>query len=171
MRGWKVLDVGCNAGFYSFELARRGADVLGIDGNTHFVTQARWAAGHLGLNNACRFEQCQVYDLARTHEQWDLVLFMGVFYHLRYPLLGLDIVAEKVRRFLVFQSVATGESGIPDMPIDVDFQTIKKIAGKSWPQMSFVKNTFCQDATIGGFPTARPSSECCAQRGCKSRLL
>ena len=33
-----------------------------------------------------------MYDLARRDETFDLVLFMGVFYHLRYPLLGLDIV-------------------------------------------------------------------------------
>jgi tRNA (mo5U34)-methyltransferase len=111
LRGWSVLDIGCNAGFYSFELARRGAEVLGIDGNPHYLAQARWAAALLGLGNVCRFECRQVYDLARMNRQWDLVLFMGVFYHLRYPTLGLDIVAEKVGRHLVFQSVATGEAG------------------------------------------------------------
>ena len=34
-----------------------------------------------------------VYDLAALHERFDVVLFMGVLYHLRYPLLGLDLVA------------------------------------------------------------------------------
>jgi tRNA (mo5U34)-methyltransferase len=32
LQGWSVLDIGCNAGFYSIELARRGADVVGLDG-------------------------------------------------------------------------------------------------------------------------------------------
>jgi hypothetical protein len=44
LRGWRVLDVGCNAGFYSFELARRGASVLAIDVEDLYLTQARWAA-------------------------------------------------------------------------------------------------------------------------------
>src|SRR5512142_540225 len=42
MRGWRVLDVGCNAGFYSFELARRGARVSGVDIGGRYLEQARW---------------------------------------------------------------------------------------------------------------------------------
>src|SRR5690242_21562288 len=45
LRCWRALDIGCNAGFYSFELARRGATVMGIDVNPHYLRQARWAAG------------------------------------------------------------------------------------------------------------------------------
>lgn len=153
LRGWRVLDIGCNAGFYSFELARRGAEVLGIDGNPHFLAQARWAAALLGLDSACRFECCQVYDLARMNGQWDLVLFMGVFYHLRYPVLGLDIVAEKVGRHLVFQSVATGEAGASAIPADVDFQSMDELERESWPRMAFIENTFCHDATNWWIPS------------------
>jgi tRNA (mo5U34)-methyltransferase len=152
LHGWRVLDIGCNAGFYSFELARRGAKVLGIDGNPHFLAQARWAAALLGLTKACRFECRQVYDLARMKGQWDLVLFMGVFYHLRYPLLGLDIVAEKVGRYLVFQSVTTGESGELTPSEDVDFQTLNELERPSWPHMAFIENTFCYDATNWWIP-------------------
>src|SRR4051812_12741794 len=49
MRGWRVLDVGCNAGFYSFELAKLGADVLAIDHDPRYLAQARWAARQFGL--------------------------------------------------------------------------------------------------------------------------
>src|ERR687890_350007 len=45
LAGWRVLDVGCNAGFYTFELARRGASVVGIDVDPRYLAQARWAAG------------------------------------------------------------------------------------------------------------------------------
>ena len=153
LSGWSVLNIGCNAGFYSFELARRGAKVLGIDGNPHFLAQAQWAATYLGLNDACRFECHQVYDLARMDGRWDLVLFMGVFYHLRYPLLGLDIVAEKVGRYLVFQSVATGERGAWAIPKNVDFQTMDELERSSWPHMAFIENTFCHDATNWWIPS------------------
>src|SRR3954470_1119295 len=89
LKGWRALDIGCNAGFYSFELARRGARVVGIDIDKHYLRQARWAARQFGLEDAVEFRQMQIYDLADLRESFDLVLFMGVFYHLRYPTLAL----------------------------------------------------------------------------------
>src|SRR5690606_5214626 len=43
LTGWTVLDIGCNAGFYSIELAKRGAAVTAIDRDSHYLTQAQWA--------------------------------------------------------------------------------------------------------------------------------
>lgn len=77
LSGWTALDIGCNAGFYSFELARRGARVTGIDYDPHYLKQARWAARHLGLADQVEFREMAVYDLARTEEPWDLVLSWG----------------------------------------------------------------------------------------------
>src|SRR3954468_4207538 len=81
LTGWSALDIGCNAGFYSIELAKRGARVLGIDVEPLFLRQAEWASREWGLESALRFEQMQVYDLRPRRESFDLVLFMGVFYH------------------------------------------------------------------------------------------
>lgn len=47
----------------------------------------------------------QIYDLAHDNEIFELVFFMGVLYHLRYPLLGLDIVAQKTQRLRVFHAL------------------------------------------------------------------
>src|SRR3954463_5960088 len=44
LEGWTALDIGCNAGFYTFELAARGARVTGIDVDPHYLAQAEWAA-------------------------------------------------------------------------------------------------------------------------------
>ena len=63
LSGWKVLDIGCNAGFYSIELAKRGADVLGIDLDEHYLKQARWTAKQFGLDDKVRFKQMQVLSL------------------------------------------------------------------------------------------------------------
>src|ERR1051325_3447877 len=52
LNGWRALDIGCNAGFYSFELARMGADVLGIDVDKHYLRQARWAARQFELKGS-----------------------------------------------------------------------------------------------------------------------
>jgi len=51
LTGWTALDIGCNAGFYSFELAKRGADVLGIDLDPHYLKQAHWAAKEMNLQH------------------------------------------------------------------------------------------------------------------------
>lgn len=145
--GWSALDVGCNAGFYSFELARRGARVTAIDSNPHYLKQARWAAVQFGLDNRIGFRQQQVYDLAREQDHYDLVLFLGVLYHLRYPLLGLDIVAEKARSLLYLQSLT-----LPGVEVasDIDglgFEQRQRMLEPGWPKMAFIEGRFADDPT------------------------
>jgi tRNA (mo5U34)-methyltransferase len=145
--GWTALDIGCNAGYYSFELARRGAGVTGIDVDPHYLKQARWAAKELGLEDVVQFKQMQVYDLAAEREMFDLVLFMGVFYHLRYPLLGLDIVARRTRRMMVFQTMTMPGMDVRtdtrDRPID-DRDVLDQ---PGWPRMAFIEHRFAGDPT------------------------
>jgi tRNA (mo5U34)-methyltransferase len=145
--GWTALDIGCNAGYYSFELAHRGARVTGIDVDPHYLRQAKWAARKLGLDQAIEFRQMQVYDLAGEENCYDLVLFMGVFYHLRYPLLGLDIVARHTRRIMVFQTLTVpGMEVYPDTrdrPID-DREALNE---PGWPRMAFIEHRFASDPT------------------------
>jgi tRNA (mo5U34)-methyltransferase len=145
--GWTALDIGCNAGYYSFELAHRGAQVTGIDVDPHYLRQAKWAAKELGVSDAIEFRQMQVYDLAAEDEKFDLVLFMGVFYHLRYPLLGLDIVARRTRRTMVFQTLTVpGLEVYPDTrdhPIDER----DALNALGWPRMAFIEHRFASDPT------------------------
>lgn len=158
LTGWTALDIGCNAGFYAFELARRGATVTGLDVNAHYLRQARWAAGRFAgdgepeLAGRVRFLQGQVYDLARLEEAragFDLVLFMGVFYHLRYPLLGLDVVARLTRRLMVFQTLTVGRDHERAAAADgdVEFQNRQVMDEPDWPKMAFIERTFCKDPT------------------------
>jgi len=79
LTGWSAVDIGCNAGFYSFELVRRGAMVTAINVDGHYLQQARWAAREFGLEERITFKQMQVYELARVNETYDLVWFMGGF--------------------------------------------------------------------------------------------
>jgi tRNA (mo5U34)-methyltransferase len=147
LRGWTALDIGCNAGYYCFELAQRGAQVTGIDVDPHYLRQARWAAKELKLEEVVEFREMQVYDLAGEQETFDLVLFMGVFYHLRYPLLGLDIVARLTRRTLVFQTLT-----IPGMEIypdtwDHSIHERQALREPGWPRMAFIEHRFANDPT------------------------
>jgi tRNA (mo5U34)-methyltransferase len=145
--GWTALDIGCNAGFYSFELARRGAEVTGIDVDPHYLAQARWAAREFGLEQAVRFERMQVYDLARVEQEFDLVLFLGVFYHLRYPLLGLDLVARRTRRLLAFQTLTTEEMEVQPDTADRSLADRAALRQPGWPRMAFVEGRFAGDPT------------------------
>lgn len=147
LTGWKVLDIGCNAGFYSIELAKRGATVLGIDLDEHYLRQARWTAKQFGLDDKVEFKQMQVYDLAHTEEQFDLVWFMGVFYHLRYPMLALDILAQKVKKMMVFQTLSLPGKEEMEVPDDVKFHKRDIMKTDAWPSMAFIENKLAGDPT------------------------
>ena len=149
LQGWSVLEIGCNAGFYALQLAQRGASVSGIDVDPRYLAQAQWAAEQFGLQEQIELHHMQVYDLARWERTFDLVLFMGVLYHLRYPLLGLDLVAQKAGRLLVYQGLTI--PGEEEM-VDTDGLPIKREARevmheRGWPKMAFVEHTLADDPT------------------------
>src|SRR5690606_34190230 len=112
LTGKTVLDIGCNAGFYSIEMKRRGADrVLGIDFDEAYLAQARFAAEVAGT--PIEFRKLSVYDVGALNEAFDLVLFMGVLYRLRHLLLALDIIRERVSKdHISFQSMQPGSDAI-----------------------------------------------------------
>ncbi|HZG36712.1 MAG TPA: TIGR04290 family methyltransferase [Gaiellaceae bacterium] len=147
LEGWAALDIGCNAGFYSFELASRGADVLGIDLDERYLRQARWAAERLGLEEHVEFRRMQVYDLARSAERYDLVLFMGVLYHLRHPLLALDLVARRTRRLLVLQTLTMPDAPAPEPWVDLQFDRRDVLRWPGWPAAAFVEHKLAGDET------------------------
>jgi tRNA (mo5U34)-methyltransferase len=147
LTGWRVLDIGCNAGYYSVELARRGAQVTGIDIDPRYLAQARWVAHQLALEERVEFRRMQVYDLAHSDESYDLVLFMGVFYHLRYPLLGLDIVCQKVRRLLVFQTLTMPGNEVYEHTDGLDIDHREPMREPGWPKLAFIEHRFAGDPT------------------------
>jgi tRNA (mo5U34)-methyltransferase len=147
LSGWSALDVGCNAGFYSFELARRGAHVLGIDRDPHYLRQARWAAQEIGLEHRIEFREVEVYELAQIPVRFDLVLFMGVFYHLRHPLLALDILATKVRRTMIFQTLTMPGSEVVEPPEDMPLLDRSLMEAPGFPRMAFIEKELASDPT------------------------
>lgn len=109
LRGLDVLDVGCNAGFYSLELKKLGARrVLGVDAQRREVAQARLATEALGLDVS--FARRSVYDLSVAVEgRFDLVLALGLLYHCRHPVLALERLAEVTRGTLLVESAVAPE--------------------------------------------------------------
>ncbi|MCB1992911.1 MAG: TIGR04290 family methyltransferase [Geminicoccaceae bacterium] len=151
LAGARVLDIGCNAGFYSFALAARGADVLGIDVDEHYLAQARWAKAYLGADRVA-FRRASIWEVDRLG-RFDLVLFMGVLYHLRHPLLALDLLASTAPGLLVFQTLTHGGEGVAaDAGADQGFTSRHRLEDPGWPRMAFIETTFAGDPTNWWIP-------------------
>jgi len=154
LSGKSVLDIGCNAGFYSIEMKRRGADhVVGIDSDDRYLEQARLAADTLGFGDI-EFRNLSVYDVGALGERFDLVIFMGVLYHLRHPLLALDLIREHVAGdMLLFQSMQQGSNELMELPEDHPFYvegTWERPAffdDARYPKMHFIERKFAHDWT------------------------
>lgn len=147
LHGQTVLDIGCNAGFHSFELARRGAQVVAIDHDPHYLRQARWACDRFGLGDHVQFRQLSVYRLHELRQQFDLVLFLGVLCHLRHPLLALDLVRECTRGLLLFQSLSLPEEEACEPPLDLPPAALPLLLQPGWPRVAFVEHAYAGDQT------------------------
>ena len=152
LSGKTVLDIGCNGGFYAVEMKRRGAArVVGVDSDERYLAQARFAAEVSGYD--IELEQLSVYDVGRLGERFDIVLFMGVLYHLRHPLLALDLLREHVvGDTLVFQSMQRGSAEIGDVAEDYNFWQSGHFDDPAYPKMHFVEHRYCSDPTNWWIP-------------------
>jgi tRNA (mo5U34)-methyltransferase len=151
LSGAAVLDIGCNGGFYSIALKRRGADrVLGIDVDDRYLNQARFAAATLGLT--IEFQRMSVYDVDLLPGKFDYVFFMGVLYHLRYPLYALDKVVQKVGGKLVFQTMLRGSDEVKQWDENYHFWNRKIFEDADWPRMYFVEKRYADDPTNWWIP-------------------
>lgn len=104
LSGLRVLDIGCAEGYFSFEAEKRGArEVVAIDSfpdsirRFNIVKNARQSNANAYL--------CNVYDLNKAQfGTFDLVLFYGVFYHLKHPQLALEAIRDVCTGTLLFQT-------------------------------------------------------------------
>ena len=152
MSGLSVLDIGCNGGFYAMEMKRRGASrVVGIDSDEKYLRQAEFASEVLNLD--IEFVRMTVWDIAMLQERFDLVIFMGVFYHLRHPLLALDLIHEHVAKdMLLFQSMQRGSDQLELVASDYDFKEVNIFRASSFPAMYFIENSYSHDETNWWIP-------------------
>jgi methyltransferase (TIGR04290 family) len=159
LSGKSVLDIGCNAGFYSFEMKRRGASrVVGIDFDDYYLNQARFAAEVLGFEDI-DFRRLSVYDVGALRERFDVVLFMGLVYHLRHPLLALDLIHEHVASDLVvYQSLQRGSPEMEALRDDYDFWETAVFDRPGYPKLHFIEKKYSHDETNWWVPNAACSA-------------
>jgi len=152
LTGRTVLDIGCNGGFYAMEMKRRGADrVVAVDSDERYLAQARFAADVLGHD--IEFRRMSVYDVAQLGERFDLVIFMGVLYHLRHPLLALDLLhRHAVGDMLLFQSMQRGPDAVAAVAPDYDFDDQAHFDRPDYPSLYFVEDRYAGDPTNWWIP-------------------
>jgi tRNA (mo5U34)-methyltransferase len=103
LRGASVLDVGCNAGYFAMQMKMRAAGrVLGIDSMEHFLKQA--AACKQIWNLDIDYRMMDAHQLADIREEFDIVVFAGVLYHLKNPLHVLEEVGRISRDAILVES-------------------------------------------------------------------
>jgi tRNA (mo5U34)-methyltransferase len=146
LTGKSVLDIGCNAGFY--------------DSDDRYLAQARFASDHLGFGDI-EYRNLSVYDVASLGEKFDLVIFMGVLYHLRHPLLALDLVREHVTGdMMLFQTMQQGSQDVLAVPEEHPFfvpgtwKPSPIFDDPSYPKMHFIEMSFANDWTNWWAPNA-----------------
>ncbi|MDY6935883.1 MAG: DUF1698 domain-containing protein [Spirochaetota bacterium] len=115
LSGKRVLDIGTWDGFYSFECEKRGAEVLAIDNCERMQRPDEKEYANIGnmgfetckaiLNSKVQFLNLDVYDITKEKiGTFDIVLFLGVLYHLQHPLLALEKISEVTKDFLIVET-------------------------------------------------------------------
>ena len=114
LSGKTVLDVGCNAGFYSIEMKRRGAArVLGVDSQRNLIRQAVFVRDVLGLD--IEYRRMSVYDLdPLAIGQFDVTLALGLIYHCKHLVLALEKLFLATRELLVIETAIYPPEKTPD---------------------------------------------------------
>jgi tRNA (mo5U34)-methyltransferase len=110
LKGKRVLDIGCWDGWFSFELERRGAEVMAVD----CWDNPRFRQMHAAYNSRVDYRLLDIYELTPARiGRFDIVLFMGVLYHLKHPLLALERVCALATELAAVDSFVLRESQVP----------------------------------------------------------
>jgi SAM-dependent methyltransferase len=100
----RVLDIGCLEGYFAIECALQGASVVGVDGKLLNVRKCEFVRSVLGVERA-RFVQADAMTLTRESVgAFDVVLALGLLYHLRDPYSFLANVAGLCEGFAVIDT-------------------------------------------------------------------
>lgn len=132
LSGKSVLDLGCNAGFFSFEAKKRGADyVCGIDLKEPYIEQANFCSKVLKLD--VDFRVLSIMDLNTLGRDFDYVFFVGLLYHCPEVFAALKSAAQVCKHKLILETAIH--------PYNEDY-----------PLVRFVRNSHYKSHTKGSLP-------------------
>jgi tRNA (mo5U34)-methyltransferase len=126
LTGRRVLDLGCWDGFYTFEAERHGAEVVAVD----VRPSEKFPLAHRALGSRAAFHELSAYEVTRARlDSFDFVLFLGVLYHLRHPLLALERVCEVTSEAAVIETHAIDQILSSDHPV-MEFYETDELGGQ-----------------------------------------
>jgi tRNA (mo5U34)-methyltransferase len=132
LQGKRVLDIGTWDGWFAFEMERRGADVVAVD----CWDNPRFRVIHKLLNSKVDYRCFDMYELTPERiGKFDIVLFMGVLYHLKHPLLALERVCALATDFVAVESFILREehrpgAGVAERPV-LEFYETDELGGQT----------------------------------------
>jgi tRNA (mo5U34)-methyltransferase len=126
LRGKRVLDIGAWDGWFSFEMERRGAEVVAVDA----TKRTRFLEAKAMLNSKVEHVVADIcYLTPRDVGYFDIVLFFGVLYHLKHPMLALERVCELTTDLACVESFVTDEQPLGTIPT-LEFYEGTQLAGQ-----------------------------------------
>jgi SAM-dependent methyltransferase len=145
------LDVACASGFWSLELASRGANVRSFDANAHVVQQATAISKHRKVENV-NFECANIYDF-EPNDKFDLIFCFGLMYHLTDPLRALIRLKEWSKGLVMIDSAVSNLEG-----------SVLEIG-------DYRKYRFCGEGEFSFVPTSMAMEEMMTKVGFKFRRV
>jgi len=152
LRGKRVLDVGAWDGWFSFEMERRGASVVAVDA----VRSDNFLRARELLGSKVEYHVVDVYDLSSSDlGVFDIVLFLGVLYHLKHPMLALERVCAMSTDLVCVESLVINDGYNTDAIPSMEFYETTELGGQfdNWvgPNLACLLS-FCRTA---GFARVR----------------
>jgi tRNA (mo5U34)-methyltransferase len=147
LSGKTVLEIGCSSAYYSVRMAERGATCYAFDHLEGAIRQAQFLASHFGVE--INTQLASVYDLRKfRHRYYDYVIFLGVLYHNRYPMLVLDMIGELDFGQMFLQTITyEDESKGKEFTGYIADQKDAAFHTADFPTLKFVEHRIRNDAT------------------------
>ena len=127
LSGKRVLDIGAWDGWFSFEMEKRGAQVVAIDSTEH----TRFMVARDLLGSKVEYRKADICRIsAKELGRFDIVMFFGVLYHLKHPLLALEAVCDMATEMALVESYVTDEGDRPEAPPLMEFYETNELRGQ-----------------------------------------
>jgi tRNA (mo5U34)-methyltransferase len=127
LTGKRVLDIGAWDGWFTFEMERRGATVVAADA----VRSEKFLRARELLGSRAEYVVADVCDLRPAElGHFDIVLFLGVLYHLKHPMLALERVCALATDLVCVESYVSDDGGDPNLKPALEFYETTELCGQ-----------------------------------------
>jgi len=131
LKGMHILDIGCNAGYFSVKMKRLGAQYIKAIDFKHYIKQAKFLAKVKKCDNI-NFVVQSLYNLDSS-EKFDLTICLGVLYHLKYPFLALKKISDVTNKMVILETEVL-------------------VNNEDTNKMRFIENSYRNDGTTWWIP-------------------